>query len=63
MRSFVYVTMNWQEHNLKLLTMLFKSEHLEQAQIFKQLLLIEANHRYFPRGGIILLKGQATSMG
>lgn len=49
---FVYVTMNCQEHNLKL-TVLLKSEHLERAQIIKQLLSIQerANCRYFPREG------------
>ena len=50
--SFVYVTMNSQEHNVKLFVRL-KSEHLERAQIIKQLLLIQeqANCRYLPREG------------
>lgn len=50
--SFVYVTMNCEEDNLKLFVLL-KSEHLEWAQIVKQLLLIQeqANYRYFPGEG------------
>lgn len=38
--SFVYVTMNCQEYNLKL-TVVLKNKHLEWAQIIKQLLLIQ----------------------